>query len=188
MESTSPSLLIRLQDSRDKLAWTQFVDLYTPLMFYWARKTGLNASDAADLVQDVLLQLVRKLPEFQYDRSKSFRGWLRRITLNKWNEHQRRRRLPMVEAGETELTAVPDEVDSQIFWELEYRQQLVSRAFELLQSEFTTPTWQACREFILEDVSADQVAKKYGLSVWTVYAAKSKLLKKLRERLDGMLD
>ncbi|MCA9200900.1 MAG: sigma-70 family RNA polymerase sigma factor, partial [Planctomycetales bacterium] len=71
MESTSPSLLIRLQDSRDKLAWTQFVDLYTPLMFYWARKTGLNASDAADLVQDVLLQLVRKLPEFQYDRSKS---------------------------------------------------------------------------------------------------------------------
>ena len=91
MNSTSSSLLERLRHPNADEAWDRFVRLYTPLLFHWARGVGLPRQDAADLVQDVLLLLVRKMPDFRYDRSRSFRAWLRTVTLNKWREQQRRR-------------------------------------------------------------------------------------------------
>jgi RNA polymerase sigma-70 factor (ECF subfamily) len=60
------------------------VRLYTPLLYYWPQRLGLQDSDTADLVQDVLLVLMRKLPEFEYHPSRRFRGWLRTVRLNKW--------------------------------------------------------------------------------------------------------
>ena len=68
--------------------------LYTPLLYYWCQRAGLQEQDAADLVQEVFVLLVRKLPEFRYDRERSFRNWLRTVALNKWRESQRRRSQP----------------------------------------------------------------------------------------------
>ena len=98
MTTTSTSLLIRLRQPTDRAAWSRFVRLYGPLIYKWAQSTGLLASDAADLVQDVMTLLVRKLPEFHYDRSRSFRSWLKTVTLNKWREKCRKRSLPMTDA------------------------------------------------------------------------------------------
>src|SRR5436190_9175974 len=91
MPDTSAGLLARLRDPDHGLAWDEFVDLYSPLLFYWARRIPLQDADAADLVQEVFAILVRELPAFEYDRSRSFRGWLRTITLNKWREITRRK-------------------------------------------------------------------------------------------------
>ena len=67
VDSTSESLLVRLQASGSDEAWARFSDLYTPLIFYWARRNGLDSHDAADLVQEVMALVFQKLPEFQYD-------------------------------------------------------------------------------------------------------------------------
>src|SRR3954463_2471431 len=91
MHPTPAHLLDRLRRPADQEAWDRFVHLYTPLLFYWARRTGLQESDAADLVQDVFKILLRKLPEFTYDQQGSFRGWLRTILLNQWRSEARRR-------------------------------------------------------------------------------------------------
>ena len=80
MDSTSVSLLRRLREPDHDAAWQRFVDLYAPLIFHWAKNRGLNPTDAADLVQEVLVTLVAKLPEFEYDPTKRFRGWLRTVT------------------------------------------------------------------------------------------------------------
>ena len=90
MDSTSVSLLRRLREPGHDAAWQRFVDLYAPLIFHWAKNRGLNPADAADLVQEVLVTLVAKLPEFEYDPTKRFRGWLRTVTLNKANDFHRR--------------------------------------------------------------------------------------------------
>src|SRR5205809_8103452 len=96
MHTTSLSLLERLRWPEEQEAnWRRFVQLYTPLLFHWARKLGLSAEDAADLAQEVLILLVQKLPAFHYDPQRSFRGWLRTVILNKWRDHQRLRRLPI---------------------------------------------------------------------------------------------
>ncbi len=74
MDSTPPSLLERLRLPGEEAAWGRFVELYTPLLFFWARRLGLQEADAADLVQDVFRALVRKLPGFVYEPGKSFRA------------------------------------------------------------------------------------------------------------------
>jgi RNA polymerase sigma-70 factor, ECF subfamily len=100
MNTTSLTLLERLKTTDDEEAWSRFVRLYTPLLYYWCRRIGLHEQDAADLVQDVLAHLVRKLPEFKYDSVGSFRNWLRVVTVNKWRERQRKRRFPSSINGE----------------------------------------------------------------------------------------
>ena len=188
MDTTSVSLLVRLENRSDRDAWARFVELYTPLIYFWARRTGLPSEDASDLVQDVLELLVRKLPTFEYQRNKSFRGWLRTITLNKWREHCRRKRLAIADVSDSELANMPDARGDEAFWDTEYRQQLVTRAMELLSVEFQPATWQAVREYVVHSRTADEAAQLGGVSVWTVYAAKSRLLRRLREELDGLLD
>ena len=83
MHTTPGSLLEQLRRPGEQAAWERFVQLYTPLLCHWARRFGLQGSDAADLVQDVFAVLVEKIPEFQYDPAQRFRGWLWTIAANK---------------------------------------------------------------------------------------------------------
>jgi RNA polymerase sigma-70 factor (ECF subfamily) len=185
-ESTSLSLLIRLRSPRDSQAWDQFVDLYTPLLFYWSRKAGLNSQDAADLVQDVLTLVFQKLPSFKYDASKSFRGWLRMVTLNRFREHCRKKRVVCEEVDNEELNELTQ--TAQSLWDLEYKQQLVAQAMILVEPKFKPATWAAVRDFVLTRENAATIAKRHGVSVWTVYSAKTRFLELLREQLEGLLE
>src|SRR5205823_3075416 len=130
---TSSSLLQRLRQPSDAAAWSRFVELYSPLLFSWARRLGLQESDAADLIQDVFATLVNKLPAFAYDRSKSFRAWLRTVALNQYRVNLRRRAgNPARAAIDPDALAAPE---SEAVWEDEYRRHVVGRALEIMQSE-----------------------------------------------------
>lgn len=189
MNSTSESLLVRLRSSDDQLAWSKFVELYTPLLFYWARKTGLQTQDAADLVQDVLAIVFQKLPDFSYDPAKSFRGWMRTITLNRHRELCRKRSIGAINSAQSALTKVSKgDVDPKEIWEANYRGSLISQALAMMQSEFEPSTWKALKSFVIDGQLASKAAEEAGVSVWTVYSAKSRLLAKLRHQLDGLLD
>src|SRR5690348_2394285 len=141
MNTTSVSLLQRLRRPEESGAWERFVQLYTPLIYHWACRAGLREADAADLVQDVFLLLLRKLPEFDYDRHGSFRGWLRTVTLNLWRTRLRRRVLPVEPGASPDGAATPDGVAELA--EAEYRDQLVGRALDLLRTDFEPATWRA---------------------------------------------
>lgn len=185
--ATQPSLLQRLRRPEEHAAWERFVQLYTPLLFHWARNAGLAHHQAADLVQDVLLVLVQKLPEFDYQPGKSFRGWLRTVTLNKWREGCRRRK--EVIAGEGEALPEPVAPDgAEVFAEAEYRRHLSGRALRLMQQEFEPATWKACWECVVNERPPAEVAAELGLSVDQVYGAKYRVLRRLRQELEGLLD
>ena len=186
MNSTSESLLIRLKSVNDFQAWSRFVELYTPLIFFWARKTGLQTQDASDLVQDVLALVFQKVPEFRYEPTKSFRGWLRTVTLNKHREHCRKKSLDIVNATQSALGNIPEAAES--LWDLNYKQNLITQAMELMKPEFRPETWAALREFVISGRPAAEIAKENGLSVWTLYSAKSRLISRLRDELDGLLE
>jgi RNA polymerase sigma-70 factor (ECF subfamily) len=187
MESTSATLLERLRSPEDQQAWRRFVELYTPLLLYWANRAGLQAQDANDLVQEVFAQLVRKLPEFRYDRGSTFRGWLRRVTLNKWADIRRRRVPTPVDADGEELAMLAGP-ESEQFWQTEYRQHLIGRALEVMQANFEPVTWRACLETTVHGRTAADVAAELGISEASVYSAKSRVLRRLREELAGLLD
>jgi RNA polymerase sigma-70 factor (ECF subfamily) len=186
MNPTPVSLLEQLRRPNEQAAWVEFVRLYGPLLFYWARKAGLQESDAADLTQEVFAILVRKLPEFRYDEHKSFRAWLRTIALNKWRDaHRRRARQPATLDG-SGFDDVPGPEES--FTEQEYRRQLMAQALEILRPEFRALTWRAFEEHGVAGRRAEDVARALGMTVRAVYAAKFRVLARLRSYLQGLLE
>ena len=191
MNTTSESLLFRLQDSPDgdidQNAWEKFVQLYTPLMFHWARKVGLQQSDAADLVQDVLSIVFRRLPDFQYDAAGSFRGWLKTVTLNKFREKKRKRVTDVSVASNSVLEQISSLQRAESTWDLDYGRMLLQQTMEQMEPDFHPGTWQALRAVMAEGMTVDQAAEATGVSVWTIYSAKARLMKRLREELKGLL-
>lgn len=190
MESTSTSLLESLQKGADSSAWERFVRLYTPLLMAWGRRAGLSEQDNSDLTQEVLLLLLNKLREFRYDSQGSFRAWLRTVTLNKFNELQRRPNPAIAKGGESSggLSGIPDLSQADDFWDREYSEHLVRQALEIMRSNFEPTTWQACWEHVVSGKSAAEVGQQLGLSEGAVYVAKSRVLRRLRQELDGLLD
>jgi RNA polymerase sigma-70 factor, ECF subfamily len=184
MIQTSSSLLARLQSGSEAEAWSRFVSLYTPLLFFWVRRQGVPAADAADLVQDVFTVLVTKLPAFHYDRQRRFSDWLRTVTANKCRDYFRRRTVRREQTGASAEAEVIDHV--QELSEAEYRGELARRALAIMQAEFAANTWQACWDTVVSGKPADEVARRLGISVNAVYVARSRVLRRLREELAGL--
>lgn len=186
MNSTPASLLEQLRYSADGSAWQRFVQLYTPLLHAWAWRAGLQAQDAADLVQEVFLLLLQKLPEFEYRPDQSFRAWLRTVTLNKWREHCRRKPGGGQPLG-TLNNGLADPEATHLFDETEHRHFLVRRALQLMQADFQPATWKACWQLVTTDRPVTEVAAELGLTVKAAYLAKSRVLRRLRQELAGLL-
>jgi RNA polymerase sigma-70 factor (ECF subfamily) len=188
MHTTPITLLERLRQRSDQEAWARFVQLYTPLLFSWARRCGLQSEDCADLTQDVLTILFQKLPEFSYDRHKSFRAWLHTVTLNLWRDRHRRRATRPIPGGPDRLEelALPD--DRAAVQEDEYRLHLVGQALRLVRGDFQPITWQAFWEYAVLGRPVEEVAHRLGLTRNSVYCAKYRILCRLRQELRGLLD
>ena len=187
MDSTPASLLFQLREDSNEEAWTRFVLLYTPMLYRWAERTSQSKVDAADLVQEVFVVLLRSLPSFSYDGSRSFRAWLHTVLRTKWCDWQRRhRRLPANDAG---LSGAADDQSKTIEIEdAEFRTQLISRALELLTDEFGETTILAFRRTAIESRSATEVATELGLTTNAVYLARGRVMRRLRIELEGMWD
>src|SRR5215469_7055150 len=188
MNSTPISVLERLRRPGDADAWQRLVELTTPLLFAWAYRAGLRDHEADDLVQDVLAVLVEKLPGFEYDRRRSFRGWLRVIATNKFLEKRRKLAPVVLPPDDARLCDMVDSNGLDPFWDREYQQALVARAIELMQARFHPTTWKACWETVVCGRSASDVAAELGLTPAAVYVAKSRVLRRLRAELADMLE
>jgi RNA polymerase sigma-70 factor (ECF subfamily) len=186
MTATPVSLLERLRQPNQQEAWDRFVALYTPLIYGWARRVGLQESDAADLVQEVFTTLLAKLPGFVYDRHGSFRAWLKTVTLNQWRASCRKTAARREQGGTPPDVAAPDELEA--FWEGEYQRHVVGQALRIMQADFEPNTWRACWEMVVDGLPAARVAQKLGVSVGTVYAAKCRVLARLRQELAGLVE
>lgn len=181
------SLLDRLRTPNQATAWDRFVELYTPLLFHWARQLGQQDSDAADLVQDVFLILWRTLPDFQYEPKKSFHAWLKTLFLNRARQRFRDHKPAGGDGLGRALVNVPDPATSQVE-EQEYRQYLFHQAFQLIQREFSAQHVTAFREYVLAGRPVGEVARQVGLSPGAIYCIKSRILNRLRQDLAHLLD
>ena len=192
---TRASLLVRLRDRQDHDAWNQFVELYAQLIYGFARKRGLQDADAADLMQDVLRSVARNAPKMEYDPSRgTFRGWLYTVTRNKiYNFLNGQRHRPRG-TGDTDaherLDATParDGNGPEADWEREYQRRLSGRAMELVKDEFQPATWRAFWETAVEGKPAAEVGAGLQMSPGAVYVAKSRVLARLRSKVQELDD
>lgn len=186
---TSPSLLLRLKNSGEREdAWHKFVRIYAPLIQRWSTRLGLSEDEAIDCVQEVLTILVKKMDDFSYDSSKSFRSWLRTITRNKCIDRMRFRAQQVERTVPLASSVAVVANDAEIFSDQEYNQAVCRQALKIMQTEFAANTWQACWNLVVEDHSVAKVSVDLKMTGNAVYLAKSRVLRKLREELVGLLD
>jgi RNA polymerase sigma-70 factor (ECF subfamily) len=188
-ESTRVSLLVRIRDPGDGAAWRQFVAIYAPLIFGFARRRGLQDADAADLTQEVLRSVASAAGRFDYDAGRgSFRSWLFTVSRNALNTFlEARRRRDVARGGSSAQIALQDrparEEDETARWEQDYRQRRFSWAAEQVRGGFEESSWEAFWQTAVEGRSPKAVAEALGMSVGAVYIAKSRALARIREQI-----
>src|SRR5215469_459479 len=135
---TRPSLLVRIRDAADREAWRQFVELYAPLVYRFARRRGLEDADAADLTQDVLQAVARGSARLEYDpRRGTFRGWLFTVARNKLHTFLKRKQRLLRRTEDVDFSLLADpEQDEAAVWEQEYEQRLFDWAAEQVRGHF----------------------------------------------------
>jgi RNA polymerase sigma-70 factor (ECF subfamily) len=188
--TTRPSLLFRLRDAQDELAWAEFVEIYSPLIQSLARRKGLQGADADDLEQEVFRAVAGAIDRWDPDPARgSFRAWLFRIARNLMvnflagrGRHPRgsgdpdvRRLLEEQPAPAPEETALFDD---------EYRRRLFGWAVEQVRGEFRDATWQAFWRTAVEGQPPKDVARGLGLSVGAVYVYRNRVMARLRKKVE----
>jgi RNA polymerase sigma-70 factor (ECF subfamily) len=190
---TSPSLLRRVL-ACDTEAWQRFVTIYAPLVYDWARTQGVPASDAEDIVQEVLAAVSRSLASFRQGQpGVSFRKWLWGICAHKIKDYYRDlRSRTSAEGGSSaylRLQQVPDTPPAEETEEGRREiSQLRRRAVLQLRGLFEPQVWGAFWRVVVEGDAPAEVARALGVSVWAVYKAKSRVLLRLREELEGLVE
>lgn len=189
MEDTSRSLLDRLRGQPSDECWKRLVDLYTPLIRGWLRHFGTRETDVDDLIQEVMSVIVQKVPHFDHSGQRgAFRRWLRSIAFNRAQLHFRDRRKADRDPAEpvSEVADPVGELDQQ--WEREHDEYITHRLLDLLRPEFADSTWQAFLRQVLDEAAPADVASELGVSVNAVLIAKSRVLRRLRDEIRGLVD
>jgi RNA polymerase sigma-70 factor (ECF subfamily) len=185
--ATRPSLLVRIRDPLDEAAWGQFVDVYAPLVYGYARRHGLQDADAADLTQEVLRAVAAAVGRLEYDpRRGSFRGWLFTVVRNDLRTFLDRSRRQARAAGGSDALRLLDQQpdpggDPEALWQAEYERRLFRWAADRVRQDVEARTWQAFWQTAVEGRGAREAAGRLGLSVAAVYMAKSRVLARLKE-------
>jgi RNA polymerase sigma-70 factor (ECF subfamily) len=193
MDETRQSLLLRAQTGEAD-AWTDLTDLYRPLILGWLNRQGVPARDLEDLSQDILLSVVKHLPTFQHSgRRGAFRSWLRTIVCSRTTDYWRAQDAGTKESGGSGAVAALEQLadpDSTLNrqWDEEHDRYVLDCLLDLVAEEFEPTTLQAFRRLALDGATGTEVARELGMSVPAAYGAKSRVLQRIRQEAEGLID
>ncbi len=194
---TRRSLLSRLRNVDDADSWRDFFDTYWKLIFNAAVKSGLTPAAAEDVVQDTVITVARKMPEFRYDPAKgSFKGWLLQTT--KWRilDHVRKNRRhaacePIALAPEDfgPIENVPDPISDRLdeLWDQEWQQNLMDAAVQRVKRRAKPKHYQIFELHVLKQWPVAKVAEELKVNPAEVHLIKHRvgnLIKNEVERLE----
>ena len=194
MVETRKSLLLRAQTGEEN-AWKDLTALYRPLMIGWLQHQGVPVTERDDLVQEILMEVVENLPAFDHSgRRGAFRCWLRMIAQTRaCNYWKARSRQPVAAGGDSGAAEIVSQLEDphsalSLLWDEEHDRYVLRCLLDLMELEFEASTVQAFRRVALEGATPAEAAQELGLSVGSVYAAKSRILQRLREEAAGLVD
>ena len=183
---TRDTLLVQIRSPANRAAWDQFALIYRPVIYRLARRRGLQDADAQDLAQRVLIAVASAIGRWEKssDGSVRFRHWLRRVARNAIVNALARQPSDRAAGGSSAhdlLAEQPDDdprADDQI--ELEYRRELYLRAARQVRADVEPDTWRAFEMTVVENRTVDEAAGELGKPVGTIYAARSRIVRRLR--------
>lgn len=186
---TRISLILRLAAAEDVEAWREFAAIYAPAVYAIARRRGLQAADAEDFVQELLLAVARAAGRWKPDNGRArFRTWLYRVATNLLADHFQQRcaarnlHESLSAAGEVETQSEQVVLASE--FELEYRRALFHRAATIVRQRVSEITWEAFAATAIDAVPAAAVSARLGIPIGSVYVARSRAMKLLRQEIE----
>lgn len=188
---TRASLLVCLRDRPDdQAAWVSFVRRYGPMVDGWCRAWGLQPADAEDVAQTVLLKLAVHLRTFEYDPARKFRGFLKTVAHHTWVDFVAARKRGVAGSGDTAVLAAlhtePARDDLAARMEQEFDRELLQAAEAAVRARVEPHTWEAFRLTAVEGLSGAEAGARLGMQVGTVFKAKSKVQKMLKDEVDRL--
>ena len=193
MNETRQSLLLRAWTGQEE-AWKDLTDIYRPLIIGWLNRQGVPAVDLEDLSQDVLLSVVKHLPGFEHSGNRgAFRSWLRTIVCSRTADYWRAVDPGNQADGGSGATVALQQIedpDSDLNrqWDEEHDRYVLNCLLDLVEEEFEPLTLKAFRRLALDGASGAEAAQELGLSVAAVYVAKSRVLQRIRQEAEGLID
>jgi RNA polymerase sigma-70 factor (ECF subfamily) len=191
---THEFLLDQARNISDAASWRRLTELYCPLIRRWIRASIEQPADAEDLIQEVLLTLVKELPRFHYNqRPGAFRAWLRAITVNRLREYWRSQRDQPRASGDEAAREALHQLDDPTSllsrrWDRDHDLHVAVTILESIRPEFAPATWNAFESLVRDGRPAAEVAAELGLSVNAVLIAKSRVLKRLRQKTQALTE
>jgi RNA polymerase sigma-70 factor (ECF subfamily) len=185
---TRITLLGRLRrDPANPEAWGEFVDHYGPRIYGWCRKWHLQDADCQDVTQNVLLRLAEKLRDFHYDPTRSFRAWLKTLTLHALSDFIKIRERPGQGSGDNDIARMLQSVEAREdlvkHLEEEFDRELLEEATARVRLRVAPQTWEAFRLTALEGLSGADAAERIPMQVAQVFVAKRRVQKMLKEEV-----
>lgn len=192
---TRMSLIMRMREGRDEEAWSEFVQVYQPLVERIIQRHRLQYADAAEVTQEVLSRVAQSIQSWEADRERStFRGWLYRITRNLTIDFLRRRKRQDAkisldqDVGQIqEMKIDPSDADS-IEFQAEFERQLFHWAAQQLKPSFKPVNWKAFWMTTVEGRPINEVAEELGIECGTIYVARSRIMARLSKLIQQRLD
>ena len=187
---TASTSLVRRVKSQDPDAWRRLARIYGPLVYRWARRSGLQAADGEDIVGEVFTDVVRTVERFAHDgQSHSFRRWVRTMASRRLLKHLRRKNAhPVAHGGSTACLRTQGLAEESLHEQnLETQDEVEwvrQRAMKIIQDDYKPSYWDVFQRVCLEGEAPAAVAKSEGMSVWAVYKVQSRILHRLRVELD----
>jgi RNA polymerase sigma-70 factor (ECF subfamily) len=189
---TRSTLLAQIRSPDDREAWEEFVLIYRPVIYRMARRRGMPDADAQDLAQTVLIRVTGAIERWEKTPGTRFRHWLRRVAKNAILTSLTRSPRDAAAGGSDllELLAEQPEKSTGIEQELalESMREQYLRAAAIVRTDVAAETWEAFELSVIEDKPCDEVAKLIGKSVGTVYAARSRVMRRLRDQIQQWAD
>ena len=179
------SLIEKIKNPRDAEAWSEFAEIYYPLVIRMCRQKGLQHADATDVAQEVLGRVAKAVKTYRHDQPGStFRGWLYRITRNLTIDFFRKQNKdPLVKAAYREdLNTIqePSEVESRDF-HLAFRKQMFAVVAKIVAQQVQPQTWAAFWKTEVEHQDVASAAKELSMTAGAIYVARSRVIAKLRK-------
>ncbi len=167
--STRATLLERLHDGANALAWDEFFEHYWPTIYAFARRRGCSEHTSEEIVQDVMLVVFQHRDVYRYDPAKGrFRDWLGTVARNKVAEHRRRPANRAQGAGGDSDHGVPepsaDEQNPDAAWEAAFESGLLLALLDVVRRESSARTYLAFELVTFEGLSGDEAGRLTGLS------------------------
>lgn len=188
LPDTRNSLLLQVRDLENRQAWEEFSAIYRPVIFRLAKLKGLQASDAEDLTQQVLIKVAKAINGWEPDSSRAkFRTWLRTVADNAILNALTRKRPDQGTGGEaihTALTIQPTPVDNSRLLQIEYRREIFVQAAQQIRPEFSDETWAAFWRTTVDGINIDEVAELLERTRGSVYASRSRVMKRLKQKVE----